>query len=120
VPDRNLVVVDQLLAAKAFPNQSAVGKRILIRVRTPEPEWVEIIGVVQHVRYTSLATPGREQIYFTDGFTNHGRVSRWALRVAGDTAAYAAPIRAAVAQQDRNLVITELQPATDLVTRAQA
>jgi putative ABC transport system permease protein len=89
-------------------------------VRTPGPEWVEIIGVVQHVRNTSLAVAGREQVYFTDGFTGHGRVSRWALRVAGDTAAYAAPIRAAVAQQDRNLVVTELQPATDLLNRAQA
>src|SRR6476660_2179574 len=28
-PDRNLLIVDQALAAKAFPNESAVGKRIL-------------------------------------------------------------------------------------------
>jgi putative ABC transport system permease protein len=26
-PDRNLLIVDQALAAKAFPNESAVGKR---------------------------------------------------------------------------------------------
>ena len=31
-PDRNLLIVDQILAAKAFPNESAVGKRILFRV----------------------------------------------------------------------------------------
>ena len=37
---RNLVVVDQVLAAKAFPNESAIGKRILVRIRTAEPEWV--------------------------------------------------------------------------------
>src|SRR5947209_8545433 len=41
-PERNGVIVDQFLAAKAFPNESAIGKRILIRMRTPEPEWVEI------------------------------------------------------------------------------
>src|SRR6266849_684245 len=35
VPGRNLVVINQQLADKAFPNQSAVGKRILIRIRTP-------------------------------------------------------------------------------------
>ena len=98
--DRTLVVVDQQLAAKAFPNQSAVGKRILIRVRTPEPEWVEIIGVAAHVRETELASAGREQIYFTDGFANHGRVNRWALRVNGDPARIADPVRAVVARQD--------------------
>jgi hypothetical protein len=70
--DRELAVVDQLLAAKAFPNESAIGKRILIRVRKLEPEWVEIIGVAAHMRGTSLATPGREQIYLTDGYVNHG------------------------------------------------
>src|SRR5262249_7310276 len=37
-PERSLVIIDQLLAAKAFPNGSAVGKRILIRTRTPEAE----------------------------------------------------------------------------------
>ncbi len=35
-PDRNVVVVDTQLAAKAYPGQNAVGKRILIRIRTPE------------------------------------------------------------------------------------
>src|SRR5579883_682112 len=45
-PGRKLIVIDDLLASKAFPRESAVGKTILIRVRTPEPEWVEIIGVV--------------------------------------------------------------------------
>ena len=49
-PGRSLVVIDQLLSEKAFPNQSAVGKRILIRLRTPDPEWVEVIGVVAHTR----------------------------------------------------------------------
>ena len=77
--DRDVVVVDQLLAAKAFPNESAIGKRILIRVRKLEPEWVEIIGVAAHVRGNSLAVPGREQVYFTDGYVDHGRVNRWAL-----------------------------------------
>jgi putative ABC transport system permease protein len=60
-PSRKVVVVDQFLAAKAFPKQSAVGKRILIRIRTPEPEVVEIVGVVAHQRFTSMIDPGRER-----------------------------------------------------------
>src|SRR6185312_9843791 len=47
-PDRNLLVIDEALAAKAFPNESAVGKRILFRMRTPEAVWGEIVGVVAH------------------------------------------------------------------------
>jgi hypothetical protein len=41
LPGRNVVVIDEFLANKAFGGKSAVGKRILIRIRTPEPEWVE-------------------------------------------------------------------------------
>jgi hypothetical protein len=44
-PARNVVLIDQLLAEKAFPHQSAVGKRILIRTRTPESEWAMAVIV---------------------------------------------------------------------------
>src|SRR5437667_5745645 len=65
-PGRNVVLIDQLLADKAFPHQSAVGERILIRTRTPEPEWVEVIGVVANQREESLAERGREQVCLAD------------------------------------------------------
>jgi putative ABC transport system permease protein len=119
-PGRALVVVDQMLAAKAFPHESAVGRRILIRIRTAEPEWVEIIGVVAHQRATSLADPGREQVYVTDGLLNHGGARTWAVRAAGDPAALTASIRAAVAEVDPQLLMTEIQPLSALVERAQA
>jgi predicted permease len=120
VPDRNVVVIDEFLAAKAFPNESAVGKRILIRVRTPEAEWVEVIGVIGHQRNTSLADPGREQLYFTDGFMRHGWATYWGVRAKGDPAQYAAVIRAEVAKFRPNLLIAEMQPMEALVVRAQA
>jgi len=118
-PDRNLVVIDQVLAAKAFPNESAVGKRILIRVRTPEPEWVQIIGVVAHELTTSLINPGREQIYFTDGFVSFGSIARWEMRTAGDPGQYAARVRSAIAALDPHLALFEVQPMTVLVDAAQ-
>ena len=119
-PKRNVVVVDTALAAKAFPNEPAVGKRILIRIRTPEPEWVEIIGVVRHQRLTSLAEPGREQVYFADGFIGFGAANRWAVRTGGDPTQIAGAVRAAVAEVNPQYLITELQPMDALVLQAQA
>ncbi|MGC1833341.1 MAG: ABC transporter permease, partial [Candidatus Acidiferrales bacterium] len=95
-PGRKLVVIDQLLAEKAFPYQSAVGKRILIRIVTPEPECVEIIGVVAHQREESLAERGREQVYFADAFLGSGAVQQWAVRTDGDPAKYGNAIREAM------------------------
>jgi predicted permease len=119
-PARNVAIVDEQLAAKAFPNQSAVGRRILVRVRSPQPEWVEVIGVVAHQRTTSLADAGREQIYVTDGFSGHGVAVRWAVRTAGDPANLSARIRRELGAFGERIAIAEMEPMSGLVTRAQA
>jgi predicted permease len=116
----DVVVVDEDLARKAFPNESAVGKQILIRVRTPEAEPVEIIGVVAHVREESLAVPGREQVYFVDSFNGSGAVQEWAIRADGNAARYGSEIRSVIKAIDPHLLITEMQPADVLVDKAQA
>ncbi|HYM11563.1 MAG TPA: ABC transporter permease [Bryobacterales bacterium] len=118
-PGRRVAVLDQFLAAKAFPNESAVGKRIFAFVDFPSP-LVEVIGVVAHQRLASLAEPGREQIYFLDGFVGIGVSRYWAIRTAGDPAKYAAAVRAEIAKLDRQLVISRVQPMDALVERAQA
>ncbi|HJZ79334.1 MAG TPA: ABC transporter permease [Pyrinomonadaceae bacterium] len=119
-PDRNFLIIDQALAAKAFPNESAVGKRILFRVRTPEAQWGEIIGVVAHQRNTSLIEPGREQLYVTDGYVNHGAASWWALRTDGDPAALATAVREVVRKQGKETFINQLQSMDSRVVQAQA
>jgi putative ABC transport system permease protein len=119
-PDRNLLIVDEALAAKAFPNESAVGKRILFRVRTPEAQWGEIIGVVGHQRNSSLIEPGREQLYVTDGYVNHQAASWWALRTNGDPGALAATVRDVVKRAGKETFINQLQPMNALVVQAQA
>jgi putative ABC transport system permease protein len=119
-PDKNLLVVDQALAAKAFPSESAVGKRILFRVRTPEAQWGEIIGVVAHQRNTSLIEPGREQLYVADGYLNNRAANWWALRTDGDPAALASSVREVVSRQGKEIFINQLQPMDSLVTQAQA
>jgi putative ABC transport system permease protein len=117
---RSLVIIDQLLASKAFPRQSAIGKRILIRLRTPEPEWAEVIGVVAHQRDTSLADLGREELYVTDGFMGHGFATRWGLRVTGDPAHYDRMVREHLAKLGTRMVLTEVRPMDALLEESQA
>jgi len=119
-PDRNTLIVDQALAAKAFPNESAVGKRILFRVRTQEAQWGEIVGVVAHQRNTSLVEPGREQLYVTDGYINHQAASWWALRTDGDPVALAGQVREVVRNMGKETFINEMQPMDTRVVQAQA
>ena len=117
---RSLVVIDEFLAAKAFPHESAIGKRILMRIRTPEPEWFEVIGVVAHQRDTSLVDPGREQVYVTDGLMDYGNTSRWAIRITQDPASYEGAVRDRIMQLSKQLVLTGMEPMDALVEQAQA
>lgn len=117
---RDFVVVDDLLAQKAFHGQSAVGRRILVRVRTPEAEWVQVIGVVRHQRETSLTDVGREQIYFTDAFVGSGAVGFWTIRTRNDSANYANVVTAAIRDVDSQVVVNEVQTGDALMEKAQS
>ena len=118
-PGRKLVIIDQNLAAKAFPGRSAVGQRILARLTTPQPEWFEVIGVAAHERNTDLGVVGREQTYFTDAYVG-SFANRWALRTAGDPAGYAAAVRDEMRKHDPAMLVTELQPMDEWVARSMA
>jgi putative ABC transport system permease protein len=117
---RNNVVIDQMLADKAFPGQSAVAKRILIRVRTPEAEPVQIVGVVAHQREESLAVPGREQIYFPDGFLGNGVVRSWALRTGSDPGVFENQVRATLHDINPQFLMTGIATGDEIVQAAQA
>lgn len=116
---RNVAVIDHSLAKKAFPNQSALGRRICVHI--PGPTWLEVVGVVGHQRLHSLADPGRDQIFMPDGFWGIGISRHWALRTAGHPETYAATVRAEIAKfAPGRLAITELQTMDTTVDHAQA
>jgi len=119
-PGRTYAVVDKILADRAYPGQSAVGKRILIRIQTPEPVWVEIIGVVAHERGVSLSEPGREQVYFTDAYIGSGATDHWALRTGTDPGRYANDVRQTIKEFDPHLLITDLEPMDAVIEKAQS
>jgi predicted permease len=118
-PQVRRMVIDQELAAKAFPSGRAVGQRILTRISTTMNVWYEVVGVIAHQRLTSLAEPGREQMYVTDGSLNYGWLREWAVRTRGDPAGYAAAVREAMAKFDRSLLLTDMQTMDSIVDRAQ-
>jgi predicted permease len=61
-----VIVIDEVLAQHAFPNQDAVGKRLSVQAMGPGP--LRVVGVVGHVRHWGLADDDqagiRDQIYY--------------------------------------------------------
>lgn len=123
-PDNMGIVIDETLAKKAFPGQSAIGKRLFIRSRGQEAEWHDVIGVVAHQRHESLTSEGREAIFLTDGFFGHGAVGNWAIRVncadgqSCDPTRIASSVRKVITDIDPKVAIAEMKPLQALVDRA--
>jgi putative ABC transport system permease protein len=119
-PSAMVIIIDDHLAAKAFPGRSAIGQRMLARIRTPDPEVFEVIGVVAHQRHASMSTDGPDCMFFTDGLMGFGAASRWAVRTTGSAPLLAGPIRQAIAAVAPAAAIAEVQPMTDFVDRSMA
>jgi putative ABC transport system permease protein len=118
------IIVDELLARKAFPNESAVGKRLYVRSRGQTAEWLDIVGVAEHERHDGMVTEGRMAIFFTDGFFGPGAIGTWVLRQnCGGTAKcrpvdLAAPARAVVRKLEPRSPFALVRPMQELVDHA--
>jgi putative ABC transport system permease protein len=120
-PHSRLVIIDRLFSAKAFPSGNAVGQRIILsRINSPATnEWYNIVGVVAHQRLTSLAEPGREQVYIPIETLNFQAAQAWAVRTTRDPASYATSVRTEMAKFDRSMLLTDMQTMDSVVQRAQ-
>jgi predicted permease len=57
-------VIDEQLARKVFGNEDPLGKRFKFGVITDRTPWIEIVGVVGHIKSGSLETDPRLQVYW--------------------------------------------------------
>ncbi len=64
---RKVVVIDELLAQKAFPGEDPIGRHLKVRSAAQERDDALIVGVVEHVRQDHPGRDGREQTYATLG-----------------------------------------------------
>ncbi len=119
-PDARTVVVDRLLAARTFAGQSAIGKRLLMRIAGQNPVPFEIVGVVAHQRHATLTQDGREAVFFLDGQRGFGGANRWVVRTDQDPVRLIDAVKAAVARVDPTIALADIQPMSALVERAQA
>ena len=124
-PPFDKVVIDDRLAALAFPGRSAVGQALLVRnlrpqgPNPPQNVRVQVIGVVRHQRHESMAVEGREGLFFVDQAFG-GVAANWAVRTAGPPESMAPSVRAALLDVDPRMGIAEMQPMSVFVDKSMA
>jgi putative ABC transport system permease protein len=103
-----VVVIDETLARKHFPNEDPLGKHISFQVGypsgTPRSVQYEIIGVVGHVKHWSIEQENPVQYYLSERQFPLSSMFL-VIRTAGGPAPFAAQVRAAIRNVDPDLPI---------------
>ncbi|MGH7580144.1 MAG: ADOP family duplicated permease, partial [Gemmatimonadales bacterium] len=109
-----VAVVNRTLARQVWPDGDALGQRILMGGGATDSIWRTIVGVVGDVRHQGLDTEPRPEIYlpyaqFPAGTGTPQRTLRIVVRSEGDPVQLTGALRAAVAELEPDLPVTEIQ-----------
>jgi len=115
-----VVMVDDVLARKTWPGESAVGKRLIVRPFARDPFPVDVIGVVEHQRHTDLSQEGRETVYYTHRFLGAPALMTWTVRTAVDPLTLVGAIRQEVAALNSDTPLINIRTMQSYVDSARA
>jgi putative ABC transport system permease protein len=118
----SVVIVSQALAAKLWPGDNALGKRVF--VPNARARFSTVIGIAGNVRHTSLdAADGGSQFYIPEtAWQWISSQTELVARVRGgsDAGAVLRRVRNAVAAVDPSQPITEVRAMSDVLTSSTA
>jgi predicted permease len=111
----NVVIVNQALARRYWPNQNPIGKHIVMG-RQPASE---VIGVAVDVKNRSLALEPQVQLYFPFSQLPWGNMNLL-VRTATDPHAMVSAVRAQIAAIDSDQPVTSIQTVDELMDGSRA
>jgi putative ABC transport system permease protein len=112
-----VAIVDESLARKYWPNESAIGKRVSSDVA--DGTFETVIGVVRHVRSKGPAETSEPQMYLP--YLQHPQGMLYSVvRTSASPATLANPMRDAVRLLDRDLPVSKVRAMDDLVRQTLA
>jgi putative ABC transport system permease protein len=120
-----VAVVNETMAARYWPGESAVGKRF--HLGTADQPWIEIVGVIPDIRHNAvLEEPREEMVLMQSQFVaardggNPLRGLTLVVRTAGDPLAVLPAVRTVVQRHDPLLPIDDVRTLDDVADAALA
>jgi putative ABC transport system permease protein len=110
-------LVNETMAARFWPGESPVGKRIAVGL--PARTWLTVVGVVGDVSHDGIDAAPLPEVYLPLA-QNAGNGLNLVVRSAGDPRALPEILRREVAALDPNLPLVELRPMQDRISDALA
>jgi putative ABC transport system permease protein len=129
-----VVIVNEALARRYWPNEDAIGKRIASDPTGAASGWVTVVGVVKNAVQTDWTAGPEPELYFPylqdktylqrdGGFVGYMTVMlRASCRTAGscNAASLAPTLRETIASLNRTVAVAEVQTMDEVVSGANA
>jgi len=116
-PNHQVIIIDETLAARAWPGQPAVGKLLQLGPDGTPNRFAEVVGVVEHIRAHDLARAVRAEIYRPLGAV--GRLGV-VVRGQGDASSLTADVARVMKEIDPEMPLDHVAPMTAYVGDALA
>jgi putative ABC transport system permease protein len=113
-----VVVINETLARRYWPNESPLGQRIRLGPNANAP-WQTIVGVTSDARHFGLETEARSEVYVSYQQSPSERM-RVIIRTTADPLSLVPGVRAAVKSFDQNLPFSQVTTMEQLYAKAVA
>jgi putative ABC transport system permease protein len=111
-----VAIVDEVLAAKLWPGQTAIGKRIrLIEITGSQPPWREVVGVVREIRHFGPEAKVRWMQVYVPEYQDPSPVMSFVIDTELPETSVRSEAEKAIRELDRGLPLDNFQAMDDLL-----
>jgi putative ABC transport system permease protein len=110
-------IIDDTLAQRVFDNVNPVGERLRLGVGDMGGPWVEIVGVVGHIKHDRAQIDLRSQVYFPQAQRTQDRAAL-VVKTSGTASALTSAIIAEIQQENPNQPVYDVRTMEEWRERA--
>jgi predicted permease len=123
-PDQDsTIIVNEMFAKQMWPNASAIGKRVRRGTSAPPPgqpiRWLTVVGVTADIKHYGLEQPVRPGVYLPHLLMPRSS-NTVVLKTAGDPAAIANEVRAAMREVDPEIPAYDMRTMDERLERSRS
>ncbi len=112
-------MVDERFAQTHWPNENPIGKRVKFGGQDSDNPWIEVVGVVNHVKHYGVDQDSRVEMYLP--YTQSPIPSfTLIIRTQGDPASLTSAVRQAVQSVDPDVPIYQARTLEDIMSERVA